>query len=75
VDLALVDVAAFGLEDEFDGIFECENVIFSVAVDEINKGGKCGGFAGAYRAGDENDAILIAGERKDVFEGKPEFFE
>ena len=75
VDLALVDVAAFGFEDVFNRVFEGENVVLAVAVDEIDEGGEGGGLAGTDGTGDQHEAVLIAGERKDVLERQADVFD
>jgi hypothetical protein len=71
VDLALVDVAALGFEDVFDRVLEGENVVLAVAVDEIDERGEGGGFAGADRTGDEDQAVLVAGEGRMCSSGRP----
>lgn len=45
VDFALIDVATCGFEDVFDGVFEGEDVIFAVLVDEVHECGEGGGFS------------------------------
>ena len=75
VNLALVDVALLGVEDEFDGVFESEDVVFAVLVDEVDEGGEGGGLAGADGAGDEDEAVVVTGEGHEVFDGQTEFFD
>ena len=71
-DLALVHVASLGLEDILDGIFQSENVIFTIFVDEINKRRHGGGLTRTHRACDEDKTVLITGERLDVLDGETE---
>ncbi len=66
VDLALVDVAALRLEDVFDRILERDDVVVAVLVDLIDEGGERGGLAGADGAGDEDEAVVIAGQGRQV---------
>ena len=50
-------------------------MIFAIAVDEIDESRERGGLAGADRAGDEHEAVLITGERQDVFEWQADVFD
>ena len=68
-------MAAFGFEHIFDRIFEGEDVVLAIAVDEIDEGCERGRLAGADRSGDEHEAVLIAGERQDVFEWQADVFD
>lgn len=74
MDFALVDLAAFRFENVFDRIFEREDVVFAVFVDEIDKSGERGGFSGTDGTGYEDQSVLITGEGNDAFERKPDFF-
>ena len=40
MNLTLVDVTIFGIEDVFDGVFQGKDVIFSILVDEIDERGQ-----------------------------------
>ena len=62
-DLALGDVAALGLEDVLDGIFQRDDVIVPGAVHFFHQGGERGGFAAAHRAGDEDEAVMVLREQ------------
>jgi len=62
----LGDVAAFGGLDDFDGVFDGDDVVGAGGVEVVHHGGEGGGFAGADRAGDEDEAVVVAEE---FFEG------
>ena len=49
---ALVDVAVFGGNQVFDGVFKRDDVVVAVLVDEIHDRGQRGGFTGTYGARD-----------------------
>jgi hypothetical protein len=70
VDFALIHVAALGVEHVFDRIFQGENVVFAVAIDEINQSRQSRRFSGSHRARDENQTVVISGERHDVIHGQ-----
>jgi len=48
----LVDVAVFGGNQVFDGVFKRDDVVVAVLVDEIHDRGQRGGFTGTYGARD-----------------------
>ena len=54
-DFALLDDGLVVLEDEFDGIFQCDDVLFEVGVDVLEHRRQRGGLAGTRRAGDQDD--------------------
>ena len=72
VDFALVDVAAFGFEDEFDGVFEGDDVVLALFIDFVDEGGEGGGLAATDGAGDEDEAVVVADEGADSV-GEAEF--
>ena len=52
-EFTLSDIAFYRLMNDFDGVFDGNNVIFAVFIDEIDEGIKCRGFAAAGRSGDQ----------------------
>ena len=55
-------MAAFRLDDVFDGVFQRDDVVLALGVDRIDEGRECGRFAAADWAGDEDEAVVEAGE-------------
>ena len=53
---ALLDDALVFLEDEFDGVFEGDDVFAVVGINVLKHRGERGGFAGAGGAGEQDDA-------------------
>ena len=45
VNFPLVDVATGGFEDILNGVFQGENVVFAVLVDEVDEGGHGSGLS------------------------------
>ena len=43
--------------NEFDWVLNSENVAWTLAVNLVQKGGECSGFARAGRTGNENQAV------------------
>ncbi|MFM1944769.1 MAG: hypothetical protein RI897_3751 [Verrucomicrobiota bacterium] len=75
-DFAVVDEAAFAFVDEFDGVFDGEDMFAPVAVGVVHHGGEGGGFTAAGGAGDEDEPAVEHGEFfKDGGEWGVEFFE
>jgi hypothetical protein len=70
MNFALIDVAAQGFEDVLDGVFQGEDVILAILVNEIDQGGESGGLSGAHRTGHEEQAVVIPGERNEVVDRK-----
>ena len=58
-DFALVDEAALVAVQEFDGVFDGDEVIGAVGVDAVDHGGERGGLTGTGGAGDEDQAALL----------------
>src|SRR5690606_9386227 len=53
-DLALVDDAAFRVVDVFDRIFDREDVVAPLLVEDVDQCREGGGFSAAGRAGEQN---------------------
>ena len=66
-DLSLGDDRLVVPVDVLDGVFHCNDVRVAVVVDAVDDARERGGFAGAGRAGDEDEAFLVLGEREDAF--------
>ena len=61
-DFALGDVAALGEVDDFDGVFDGDDVVGAGLVEVGDHRGEGGGLAGADGAGDENEAVVVGEE-------------
>ncbi len=64
-DFALVDDAALVRVEELDRVFDGDDVLVALAVDLVEHGGERRRFAGAGRAGDEDEAARAVAERRD----------
>ena len=62
VQFALRDVAAFGLINDFDWVFDGDDMVVAMFVDEFRQGGHRRGFTGAGRACDENQALPVSSQ-------------
>jgi hypothetical protein len=60
--LALDDLARFAAMDEFDRIFEADDVERARRIQVIDHRGERGGFAGAGGARDQNHALVVIAE-------------
>ncbi len=65
MDFALDDQAPFRLVGVFDRVFDGDDVLGFFVVDFVDEGGESSGFAGAGRAGDEDQAAVEFGETLD----------
>ena len=61
VNLPLIDVATLRVENVFDRIFEGEDVVLTVTIDEVNECGERGGFSRADGARYQHKPVVIAG--------------
>src|SRR5208283_2499249 len=59
VNFALVHQALFVVVEELDRIFDRDHVLFTLGVDLVEHGRQSGGFAGAGRSGNENQAARL----------------
>lgn len=73
--LALADVAALRFVDVFDRVLERENVVLAVAIDEIEQSRQSRGFSRANGTSDEDESVVVAGERQDVFGRQADFLD
>ena len=73
-DFALFDDALVVLEDEFDRIFQRDDVLFEIGVDVLDHRGQGGGLAAAGGAGDQHDAARRFGDVPDLLQ-QAEFLE
>ena len=60
--LPLVDDAAFGGVDVFNGVLQGEDVLLLPLVNPLQDGRQGGGFSGAGLPGDEHQALVIGGK-------------
>jgi hypothetical protein len=74
VDLALVDEALLVRVHKLDGVFDGDDVVRAVFVDEIDDRRQRGGFPAARRTGDEHQALLQEAQFLDRI-GQPEVLE
>ena len=70
--LPLVDGAFVALIDVFDGVFQRNDMLGVPVVDDIQQAGQGGALTGAGFAGDQDDALVEAGEALTLL-GKPDF--
>ena len=61
-DFAVVDQAVLAFVHELDGVFDGDDVVAAVLVGVIHHGGQRRGFAGAGRAGDDDQAAVEHGK-------------
>src|SRR5437867_4377211 len=61
VDFTLIHKALLVIVKKFDGVLDCDHVLFAFAVNLVQHGGERGGLTGARRPGDEDKpARLVA---------------
>ena len=72
VNFALGDVATLRLENVFDRILEGDDMLAALHVYLLDERGEGGRFAAADRAGDEDEAVMEAGEKLEAL-GQAEF--
>ena len=65
-DFALIDQAVLERMDELDRIFHRQDVIAARLVEEIHERGERRRFAGARRAADDDESLVIVGDLREM---------